>query len=941
MKHLLIGIILIIFLVSFQDNIVAQPKYWQSTAEIYGGHILTMAINAGGDIFAATRAGLFRSRNDGENWTRIHEHNDLRTIAINSVGFVYTGAGNTIFRSTDNGDSWIENQIANADIRVIAINSNDHIFVGSWGSGIFRSTEDGNTWQQINSGLSNTNVLSLAINPSGHLSAGTTEGKVFLSTNNGDSWTLRSNGLPNADIDLIGINSKGHLFALPRYWPIYRSTDNGANWTAITNWAARALAFDAQDNIYADWGGVARSTDNGTNWVQLNNQLTNNSVGCLAISPNEHIFAGMWHGGGIFRSSNKGNSWQEINNGLTNAYIYSFLIDSDETIYSATGSGIYRSNDYGQHWTRINKGLPTTDIRAITATKQGYLLAGPSTSWGYINCSMDKGNSWFQINMKMPGFGFTCLIRNSQGHIFAGTSGGVYRSTDNGITWKEVNSGMTQPYIYCLAINSQGHLFAGLRQAGIYRSTNNGDNWIKINNGLTDLDVWALLATSGNTIFAGTTGGGIFRSIDNGNNWISVNTGLIGAWVTALAMNSTGQLFAGTENDGIFRSKDNGDHWEGLDSESARRVGSLVVTSRDYIFAGTSGNGIFRSIESTSDFKNAPIIISVDDVPNDQGGFVNLKWQTSALDINVNLLSHYSIWRAIPGGKSTYGSSLELMNPLHEKVNRQMQRMTKINGKIYAWEWLADQPAHRFLHYTYTAPTLYDSMNSVDGKHYFLISAHTLDPNIFYDSDVDSGYSVDNLRPNPPLNLAGYDQNQTFVLHWRPNEEKDLKHYLLYRNTSPNIDIQSISAFEATTDTCLVDSQPLSKEASFYVVVAEDIHGNLSPPSNEIALSITNVPSSESNIPIDYALHQNHPNPFNPTTIIQYDLPAHSHVRLIVYDLLGRQIKALVDSQHSIGRFQIAWDGTDEHNQPVTTGLYFCRMEAGEFVRIIKLALVK
>ena len=93
--------------------------------------------------------------------------------------------------------------------------------------------------------------------------------------------------------------------------------------------------------------------------------------------------------------------------------------------------------------------------------------------------------------------------------------------------------------------------------------------------------------------------------------------------------------------------------------------------------------------------------------------------------------------------------------------------------------------------------------------------------------------------------------------------------------------------------------------------------------------------------PESFQLKQNYPNPFNPTTIIQYELPVPGNVRLIIYDLLGRHIKTLVNSQHSTGHFQIAWDGTDEQNLPVAAGLYFCRMESGDFVKVIKLALVK
>ncbi|UCE05436.1 MAG: T9SS type A sorting domain-containing protein [bacterium] len=93
--------------------------------------------------------------------------------------------------------------------------------------------------------------------------------------------------------------------------------------------------------------------------------------------------------------------------------------------------------------------------------------------------------------------------------------------------------------------------------------------------------------------------------------------------------------------------------------------------------------------------------------------------------------------------------------------------------------------------------------------------------------------------------------------------------------------------------------------------------------------------------PQDFKFSQNYPNPFNPTTVLEYSLPKTSHVQLIIYNLLGRQVKTLVDVEQSAGHFQVTWDGTDEHNLPVAAGLYLCRMEAGEVVKVIKLALVK
>jgi hypothetical protein len=90
-----------------------------------------------------------------------------------------------------------------------------------------------------------------------------------------------------------------------------------------------------------------------------------------------------------------------------------------------------------------------------------------------------------------------------------------------------------------------------------------------------------------------------------------------------------------------------------------------------------------------------------------------------------------------------------------------------------------------------------------------------------------------------------------------------------------------------------------------------------------------------------YGLLQNYPNPFNPTTTIEYNLLKSDYVRLIIFDVLGRNVKTLIGARQQPGFFQITWDGTDEQNLPVADDVYFCCMETGEFVKVIKLALVK
>ena len=103
----------------------------------------------------------------------------------------------------------------------------------------------------------------------------------------------------------------------------------------------------------------------------------------------------------------------------------------------------------------------------------------------------------------------------------------------------------------------------------------------------------------------------------------------------------------------------------------------------------------------------------------------------------------------------------------------------------------------------------------------------------------------------------------------------------------------------------------------------------------------TTVKHKDLPLPNYFKLLPNYPNPFNPTTTISYALPASAHIRLTIYDRLGRHVKTLVDAQQAAGHFQTTWNGLDEKGVSVAAGMYFCQMKAHNFTKAIKLVLVK
>ncbi|MFC1550851.1 lamin tail domain-containing protein, partial [Candidatus Neomarinimicrobiota bacterium] len=94
-------------------------------------------------------------------------------------------------------------------------------------------------------------------------------------------------------------------------------------------------------------------------------------------------------------------------------------------------------------------------------------------------------------------------------------------------------------------------------------------------------------------------------------------------------------------------------------------------------------------------------------------------------------------------------------------------------------------------------------------------------------------------------------------------------------------------------------------------------------------------------IPDNYSINQNYPNPFNPTTTIQYNLPETNFVSIIVYDMLGRQIKTLVNKQVSAGYHSVKWGATDDQGRKVSTGMYIYSIKVGSFVQTRKMVIMK
>jgi hypothetical protein len=104
---------------------------------------------------------------------------------------------------------------------------------------------------------------------------------------------------------------------------------------------------------------------------------------------------------------------------------------------------------------------------------------------------------------------------------------------------------------------------------------------------------------------------------------------------------------------------------------------------------------------------------------------------------------------------------------------------------------------------------------------------------------------------------------------------------------------------------------------------------------------VTFADAPDGTLPSQFTLGQNYPNPFNLTTTIDFSVPHRSRVSIHVYNILGQQIRPLLNEHMPAGHYSVLWDGTDSHGRAVSSGVYFYRLQVDDYADTKKMLLLK
>jgi len=539
-----------------------------------------------GREFDKTKGVVYKTVDGGDNWSAVWRGNNLaRYIWIDpsdsDVLYISTG----IFdREAANSDS-VTNKPG--------------------GEGVLKSSDGGQTWRPVNSGLRNLYIGTLFMHPenSSILLAGTGNnayyegGGVYLTTDGGTSW---QEVLSNENINAVEFSlSDGNIAYAGSAAAVYRSADGGRTW--------RKVSVGAEG-----WGppGVRAG-------FPIDFQVD-------PRNPNR-VFANNY-GGGNFLSEDGGRTWTIASAGYTGAQVRDIAVDPSNAavVYAAARSGFFVSADGGSSWAGLNR-PPAFNLEwnavAVDPSNPQHILA--ANNWDPILlASNNRGQTWNWAGDRLrDGMAWRVIAfaPSDSKTVYAGSSAffsagvfdnrmpaaGVYVSHDGGASWNAANDAISaQTNVIDLAVDpcDPQVVYAATGSSGLLRSANGGQSWIVVNVGVpASVEVLSAAVHPHNSriVYAGFAQRGLYRSNDGGTTWQQSMAGMPPeARITDILFDPTDPqvLYVCDVFSGVYHSTNSGHTWQQINAALRMRAVNQLAISADglHLYAATEGEGVYR-----------------------------------------------------------------------------------------------------------------------------------------------------------------------------------------------------------------------------------------------------------------------------------------------------------------------------------------------------------
>lgn len=564
--------------------------------------------------------GLWRSTNGGQTWTNLGLINTGQigrlAIHVSSPNRIFAAAlgryrsrtqERGVYRSTNSGASWqrvlfVDDTTGACDVMIDPANPN-RVLAGMWTryrpltysiissavSGLFLSTDGGDTWTPVTNGFPNNNPsmgrIALAAAPAqprifyAVVSNGTGVMGVYKSTNSGDSWaTVSTNTFGNEGQSWYNINVAVHPldtnYVLVGFTNFYRSSNGGTTWTSSgSNMHVdhHAIAWDMATPtrvVVGNDGGVFTSTTSGTSWTKsLNLPISQFYAGTVDFQLPQRVLGGLQDNGTPRTTTGSANDWQSIYGG-DGFYALVDPTNSNRVYAESQNGGLGYSTNGGTSFTTGTTGIgasdrknwctpiamdPNTPLTLYTGTHRVYRTTNGMQAWTAISDDLTRGP-----NGRIGTITTIDVAKSNSSVVYVGTDDGkVSVTTDGGTTWTDITGTLPIRYVTRVTVDPDsanvmyvtlsGYL-EDLSDAHIYKTTNYGQSWTNIGANLPNIplnDVIVDPVYRPNLYVA--TDAGVVYTTNMGASWNVLGTSLPEVPVHDLTLHSpTRKLYAFT-----------------------------------------------------------------------------------------------------------------------------------------------------------------------------------------------------------------------------------------------------------------------------------------------------------------------------------------------------------------------------------------------------------
>lgn len=880
---------------------------------------------------------VWKTTDAAANWSLVSDTSGMAGIDPVDVEFIDANIGymcandGLVWKTTDGGSNWTEiSDTPNytLDVCHISVISADLVFFSCDDGQVLKW--DGTTMTadtlMMNDSTYATEDIDGGINfidaNVGVAIADGNGGYTWYTHDGGATWTFVEVAslfpIGAASTRIYDVNGYGNgMFVIGGYhYTIFVSSDSGQTYTAVGDINYGYVRYEYVDIIDANTfiavaaGHTVKTTDGGT------------TLDTLAVGSGQSIK-------------------------------FAQLLDADNG---------YIFCSYGQWFKTTNGGAsfsplldwPQISLWGLAFPEEGKIV---STSWGggEITFSVDGGLTWTypeNLTTGSPGNLYEVEFIDVNTGFIGGGSGTLKKTTDGGATFTQIENPMilvANKHINSLRYYDANTIYAGGSSGYVMQSTDGGATWsdTKINSS-TVYDIWALDA---NTILASESSGkfcyGVFDggavvtdslAIDVGGNAMRA-VEVRGDVVIVPA--STGEIFRTTLDDlpglvSVFTDPDGDDLY---DVEFVDDTTAYVVGENGKIYMSTDAGLTWTAMTSPTTTTLAKVRLS---------GYELWAVGKEGTILKLDLFPPYEL----PISEEFTGGDFDLEWELNVTGGAGNLAIADSTGS--AW----DSHVGAFTDDGYTG--IAHVKNAVFGD--FTISA---DVHIIGPADI-----------NAPL-YAG--------IAFRASHD-DLAYYrFIYRNSSssshgqlklqgydgaawhisaawdPGVDFTALETgwhnfkitvegnnFYAYIDDQLLPGCPYSDDTPF---MTEGYPGIFKYNAGASTILFDNflvtdpVPvvsvDDDPTLPVSFALHQNYPNPFNPVTTIRFDLPMADHIRIDIYNILGKKVRTLVNDYVPAGRQQVLWDSKDDFGRQAASGMYLYRISGERYHATKRMVLLK